>query len=325
MIPTLLMIIGTFCINGQIESRTVVQDGGDWVINYKIRVSPQTITPSSVSLQYNGLVYNTSVPGHSVVRRSSAEVAGFGDCHTAILPGDKEQQCGETVLLAYYNPATQSIKPRIKTIQDSVFDALKSCRIDRKLNIRIRIEHDHFLYGPYHPLLGSRDVSFSVGSVVVYDHLNLDRCHEVIPATIIPVFAADRMDDRHYFSAPDSLILEAAQAGDHYVRVPEFSVKYNTQYKISFRYRVATGTEGNLRVRVAQYRDGPSGWQVLHQGGFEQDCMVVGRWALYERVFTTERDCTSMAIDLRIYGADEVGEVWIDDLTITPLQSRSNP
>jgi hypothetical protein len=44
----------------------------------------------------------------------------------------------------------------------------------------------------------------------------------------------------------------------------------------------------------------------------------VGRWVHVERIFRTEPEATTLALDFRIVGAD-VGELWIDDVLLEPV------
>jgi hypothetical protein len=48
---------------------------------------------------------------------------------------------------------------------------------------------------------------------------------------------------------------------------------------------------------------------------------VQGRWRRFEQILTTRRETTTMALDFRIVGAN-VGEIWIDEIQLTPLGSE---
>ncbi len=89
--------------------------------------------------------------------------------------------------------------------------------------------------------------------------------------------------------------------------------------RLRFWYLVACGTEGECRARVAQYKDTPTAWKVLTDGAFEENLTRVGRWVKVERIFRTESEATTLALDFRICGGAEVGEVWIDDVSLEPL------
>ena len=90
--------------------------------------------------------------------------------------------------------------------------------------------------------------------------------------------------------------------------------------RLRYWYFIAAGTEGECRARVAQYKDTPTAWKVLSDGGHEEPLNAVGRWVKVERVFRTEPDATTLALDFRISSPCEVGEMWIDDVTLEPVQ-----
>jgi hypothetical protein len=82
---------------------------------------------------------------------------------------------------------------------------------------------------------------------------------------------------------------------------------------------IAAGTEGECRVRIAQYKDTPTSWRMLNSGGFEKCLKTVGRWTKVEHVFTTESEATTLALDFRITGDTDVGEMWIDEVSLEPV------
>jgi hypothetical protein len=185
--------------------------------------------------------------------------------------------------------------------------------------VRVRIEHLHVLYGDYDPLLGTRALELRFGTAALRDALPLDReQYQAMPRYTWPAPPEDRRDTRYFVSGPDSLHLEAHVPGNQYYRFPERPVRYATRMKLSYWYLIAGGTEGECRARVAQYKDTPSAWKVLSEGGHEQCLGTVGRWVKVERVFRTEPDATTLALDFRISGS-EVGEMWIDDVRLEPL------
>ncbi len=120
-------------------------------------------------------------------------------------------------------------------------------------------------------------------------------------------------------SGPDSLHLESHVPGHHYYRYPDRPVRYGTPMRLRFSYLIAAGTEGECGVRVAQYKDTPTSWRMLNHAGFEKCLNVVGRWTRVERVFTTDVEATTLALDFRIAGDSDVGEMWIDDVSLEPV------
>src|SRR4029077_14471967 len=126
-------------------------------------------------------------------------------------------------------------------------------------------------YGDYDPLLANRVVELTLGSSVIRDVVPLD-CEQYLaqPKFSWPEPPEDRRDTRHAVSGPDSLHLEADVPGHQYYRYPERPVRYNTKMRLRCCYLIAAGTEGECRVRVAQFKDTPISWRMLHAGGFEQ-------------------------------------------------------
>ena len=131
--------------------------------------------------------------------------------------------------------------------------------------------------------------------------------------------AVERRDTHHALSGPDSLHLEAHVPGHHYYRYPDRPVRYGTPMRLRFSYLVAAGTEGECRVRVAQYKDTPTSWRMLNHAGFEKCLKAVGRWTRVERVFATDAEATTLALDFRIASDSDVGEMWIDDVSLEPI------
>jgi hypothetical protein len=129
----------------------------------------------------------------------------------------------------------------------------------------------------------------------------------------------ERRDTRHAVTGPDSLHLEAHVPGHQYYRYPERPVRYNTKMRLRFWYLIAAGTEGECRVRVAQFKDTPTSWRILNSGGFEQCLKTVGRWTKVDRILQTEPEATTLTLEFKIVGETEVGEMWIDDVSLEPV------
>jgi hypothetical protein len=189
-----------------------------------------------------------------------------------------------------------------------------------RIRVRLRIEHQHMIYGDYDPLLASRTVELSLGGATVRDLVRLDREQYVAqPRFQWPDPPLERRDDRHFVSAPDSLHLEAHVPGHHYYRFPERPVRYSSKMRLRFWYLIAAGTEGECRAKIAQYKDTPTTWKRLNDGGFDQCLKTVGRWTRVERIFMTEAEATTVALEFAIVGETDVGEMWIDNVTLEPM------
>jgi hypothetical protein len=104
-----------------------------------------------------------------------------------------------------------------------------------------------------------------------------------------------------------------------YYRYPERPVRYGSKLRLRFWYLIAAGTEGECRVRLAQYKDTPTSWRVLSSGGYEQGLETIGRWVKVERVIRAEGEATTVALDFRIISESNVGEMWIDDVSLESI------
>jgi hypothetical protein len=192
------------------------------------------------------------------------------------------------------------------------------------IHVRLRIDHDHILYGDYDPLLGMRTVELRFGALVIHDVVPLDREYYLAqPKYSWPEPPDDRRDTRHFVSAPDSLHLEADVPGHQSYRFQERPVRYNTKMVLRFWYLIAAGTEGEPRVRIAQNKDTPLFWRQLHEATIEEQLTTIGRWTKYERVIQTEPEATRLILEFKITGEAEIGEMWIDDVSLEALSSNS--
>ena len=89
--------------------------------------------------------------------------------------------------------------------------------------------------------------------------------------------------------------------------------------RLRFWYLIAAGTEGDCKVGVAQCKDTPLSYRRLSSGGFEQCLSIVGRWTKVERMIQTESEATTLTLEFKIVGETEVGEMWIDDVSLEPV------
>ncbi len=186
------------------------------------------------------------------------------------------------------------------------------------MRLRLRIDHQHILYGDYDPLLGIRTLELTLGRSVIRDILPLDREQYLAQPKYTWPEPPDR-DTQHFHSAPDSLHLQAGVQGRQSYRFQERPVRYNTKMKLRFWYLIAAGTEGECRVRVGQNKDTPLAWRQLHEAGFEERLKAIGHWTKYERIIQTEPEATRLILEFKIVGEIDVGEMWIDDVSLEPL------
>lgn len=321
-----------------LTARTITQDGGHWQVDYRLRLDaplPLALLPEAITAQVNAWVSNSRVAAHAVARESAVTLSGPGGLSGSaevIAMTDESKRCRERVRLTLWpgdEPppvAAEPAKAPRKGEEAAPPPAAIQIRPGQDLCIRLRLEHDHFLYGPFDPLLGARDLELKLGPTVFRDRIPLDReCCRAFPVARLADPPAERLDTRYFVSAPDSLHLEAQVPGNHTYRFSEQPVRYATPMRLSFWYLIALGTEGECRVRISQYRDAPGSWKMLSEGGRDEVLPVIGRWVRAERIFRTEAEATSMSIDFRIAGAENLGEMWIDDIVLEPIPEGARP
>ncbi|MHB1562391.1 MAG: hypothetical protein ACYC61_33540 [Isosphaeraceae bacterium] len=358
------------------SSRTIAQDQGAWVIDYRLRNTGTTgviIAPEEIAARVEGWVSNSRVPSHATPRRSTLAVEHGPDFTAAcdvIKADDDARRCRERLVVSAWaedlcpcrSQTACGAKARQAAAGKGSAGAVgAACDRDPAnghgngrepgsnpnprpspnpmpgpagpmaglpmsiapgglVHVRLRLEHQHVLYGEYDPLLAMRRVELRLGASTVRDIVPLDREQYLAqPRYTWPEPPVERRDTHHALSGPDSLHLEAHVPGHHYYRYPDRPVRYGTPMRLRFSYLVAAGTEGECRVRVAQYKDTPTSWRMLNHAGFEKCLNVVGRWKRVERVFTTDAEATTLALDFSIAGDSDVGEMWIDDVSLEPV------
>ncbi len=308
-----------------VVERVLAQDQGDWQVDYCLKLEGPdrlVLTPAEVAARVEGWLSNSRVAVHATPRRSEIAVAGqSGPTATAevIASPDEALRCRErAVLRVWTGPSRDAGPARVADPEPLSTVAVEPGGL---LRVRLRLEHQHCLYGDYDPLLGRREVELRLGAATIRDNLPLDREQYLAqPRDSWPEPADDHKDTRHFVSGPDSLLLDASMPGNQYFRFPERKVRYSSRMRLRFWYMVAPGTEGEFKARVAQYRESPNAWKVLSDGGSEHTFKTVGRWVKFEKVIKTEPEATTMALDFRIANA-EVGEVWIDDVSLEPIDA----
>jgi len=278
------------------------------------------ILPETCKFTIDGHVSNSRVPEHGIQRESHIKATGFaGSSAIVIADGIESHLCNEFLMPCIY---TGHDKPGIGYESEIV-----SVPPNEPIAVQLRLDHHHMIYGNYDPLLGIRDITITIGSIVFRDRVVLNREYYLAQSrSMLPIPPTDRLDTHHFVSPPDSLYLAVHEPGHQYYRYPEQLVRHGTKMRLSFRYLIAVGTEGECLVRIAQYSDTPTSWRILPRAGFEQTLKTVGRWTKVERVFHTDTDATTLALDFRIAQSNilgeltaDVGEMWIDDVILEPV------
>jgi hypothetical protein len=323
-----------------LASRRVTQDQGAWVIDYVLRNTGREgmiVTPKELGLKLKGWVSNSRVPSHTVPRWSSLAVTAAGEATASsdiINSADETKRCREHLALSVWSggplqPESGSISGQnpssVVAPQAPTWPGLGpippiSLGPSDILHLRLRIDHQHDLYGEFDPLLGTRIVELTLGETVLEDVLPLDREQYLAqPKVTWAEPPEEHRDDRHFISPPYSLHLEAGVQGHQSYRYTASPVRYNTKLKLRFWYLIASGTEGECRVHVAQNKDTPLAWRQLHEATFEEPLKTIGYWTKYERVVQTEPEATRLIVEFKITGEHNIGEMWIDDINVEPL------
>lgn len=301
-----------------------------WQVDYWLRndgPSPATLRPEQVSAQIEGWVSNSRVPGHAFPKHSKIAVSGTTGLSATcdVIPSsDETRRCRERAVLQIWpadraeNPPDPIAKATVRLVSLTEQPSY-TIAPGKTLRVRLRLEHDHFLYGPYDALLGPRSIELNLAANRLRDNVPLDRDSKLPrgeasawPAPGDP--PADRMDSRVFVSPPESLHLEAHIPGNQSYRFKECPVKYGTRMRLRYWYLIAPGTEGEGKSRIVQYKDAPTAWKILSDGDVDQALTTVGRWVKVERFFRTEPEATSLTLEFRVSG--EVGEIWIDDVSL---------
>jgi len=309
-----------------VVDRAIAQDQGHWQVDYRLRYDGPTAVlagPGDLSAAVDAWVSNSRVAGHECPKHARHAIrAATSPSATAELVAspDEGRRCRERAVFQVWEGDASAAPPVPAVGSDGQARAPLNLAPGAILSARLRLEHQHVVFGDYDPLLGVRQVDIKVGEAALHDEVPLDREHRRSQARgDWPAPPPDRRDPRRFVSAPDSLHLEAHIPGNQYYRFPERPVRYATLMRLQFWYLIAPGSEGESRVRIAQYKETPTAWKPLADGCREQTLAVVGRWVKVEQTFRTEPDATTLALEFRVAGTEPVGELWIDDVTLDPI------
>ena len=321
--------------------RHVIQDQGAWIIDYRIHRAGQTgivILPEEIAVKVEGWVSNSRIAAHAVPRRSSLVIPHGPDLAVVsevIAAANEAERCRERLGVSIWIEDQNAIRRpghNRSAARSSIPLATSTTATDQPLllplslapqsiaHVRLRLEHQHIVYGSYDPLLSTRAVELKLGPATFHDLVPMDReQYLALPVFSWPEPPEERRDTRHAISGPDSLHIEAHIPGHQTYRYPERPVRYSTKMRFRFWYLIAAGTEGECRVAIAQYKETPTSWRKLNSGVFEQTLKTVGRWTKVERVIQTEAEATTLTLEFKIVGETEIGEMWIDDVSLEPI------
>ena len=320
-------------------NRSITQDQGAWIVDYRLQYSGKTgvvITPDDLAVKTDAWVSNSRVPSHALPRRSLLLVTHSSDLSATsdvVIATEEAHRCRERLGVSIWTEDRKEIMcplninslGRIQAghttgAAQSTTTLPLSLGPDTIIRVRLRFEHQHILYGDYDPLLAVRSVMMAIGPSTIKDVVPLDREQYLAqPRFEWPEPPEERRDKGHAISGPDSLHLEAHIPGHQYYKYVERPVRYSTVMRLRFWYLIAAGTEGECKVKVAQCKETPVAWHMLPNGGFEQCLKTAGRWTKVERVLKTEPEATKLTLEFKIVGDTEIGEMWIDDVSLEPI------
>ena len=89
--------------------------------------------------------------------------------------------------------------------------------------------------------------------------------------------------------------------------------------RLRFWYLIAAGTEGECYVQIVQHKVTPIAFRTLNSGGFQQCLKTVGHWTKVDHLIQTESEATTLTLEFKISGETEVGEMWVDDVSLEPV------
>jgi hypothetical protein len=291
------------------------------VLEYEVRNTTAAgivITPDELEARVAGWVSNSRAPGHALPRESKVALHGCAGATAeaeVIASTDAARRCRERLILSIWSDDA----PRPEASADAPLAPI-SLAPGGSGRLRLRIEHRHAIQGAYDPLLGARTIAVRMGLETFHDLAALDRERYLAqPKSSWSEPPADRRDPEQYVSAPDSLHLEAHAAGRQYYRFPDLPVRHGARMRLSYWYLIAVGTAGECRVRFSQYKDTPPSCRVLSDGGFDEELTEIGRWVNVEKIVHIEPEATAAALDFRVTSDVNVGEMWIDDVDLSPI------
>ena len=322
--------------------RAIGQDQGAWVIEYRLRNvagAGLIVTPEDIRLKVQGWVSNSRVASHAVPRWSSVIITPVVDptaSSEVINAVDESQRCRERLAISVWgegrprlgsSSAVRSVEPPPALASPAAGLALLplapiSLGPGEKMHLRLRIDHQHTLYGDYDPLLGVRTIEMTLGKSIVRDTLPLDREQYLAqPKYTWPEPPEERRDTRHFVSAPDSLHLEADVQGHQSYRYQEQPRALQHQDEVAIlvpnRRRHRRRVPGAPRAKQRH----ATRLRPLHEAAFEERLKTIGRWTKYELIVQTEPEATRLILEFKIVGEIDIGEMWIDDVNLEPLSN----
>lgn len=318
-----------------VVGRWVESQGSMWRVRYEcVYTGGKTIIiePKDVSASISATVSNSRATGHHIPQKIETHCGVREPSKSIVIPhpsGNDPLQCHETITLGLTMPNSEmpwgvhwpqtSAQPSTPPLE---FQELPLKPGDHFVII-LTGAHEHFLQ-PTEPLLGARNVTITVGNMVIRDALKElnEEARRIYPDTELKIPSEVFRDHNRINKLPHQLHLAADIPEKRQYRYNEIPVLPDTEVKIKFRYVLAAGSLEGCRVRVEQYTDGPgnSPWKVL-PGRREQTLSVATGWKPVEITCRTDPRATTLSLSFGFSSVDPntpfIGEVWIDQVAIT--------
>lgn len=300
-----------------------------WRIEYRLRNAHPTslrIEPETIFCTVEGWASNSRAEGHGLPRRANHAISVGENLQSSTCLIDHQDPtllCNERATLQLWPDAQGTPEdPSTGAVPETQADAIV-LEPGAVLGVRLRLEHCHHLHGLSEPLLGTRELNLRMGPAAFRDRLDLDQ--SVAPDRAMDRLSPipeERLDPRVYFSAPDSLYLDAALSGYRSFQFRDLKVPRDTPMRLSFRYFRSSDSTGKVRVELKQYKDVPNSYQVLTQAKRVEELPELGEWILVEHRFRSEPLATTMQLRFLIdCEGDGPSAVWLDDVVLEPIDA----
>jgi hypothetical protein len=162
---------------------------------------------SDISVDYEAWVSNSRSKPHSVPRKSQTRFAlsESNSVQTTVISSSNDRQrCRERVTFAVTTGARPVAEP---PPAKTSFLPLRVAP-GQTIWLYVTLEHEHFLYGTYDPLLGVRKLEVQLGPCRLIDSIQLDTEQAAAtPPVKLSSPPKERLDQRQFRSAPVILYL----------------------------------------------------------------------------------------------------------------------
>jgi hypothetical protein len=302
-----------------------------WRVEYRVKNAGKTtliVEPETIFATVEGWASNSRAEGHGVPRRADHALSVGDDLESAcavIEHDDPTKSCGERATLQVWPEHLGTPEEPGPGGSCEPLTAPIDLGPGEVLGVRLRLEHRHHLHGPVEPLYGARELTLRIGPAAFRDEFDLD---DSIPVDrdmdrLSPI-PDERRDPRVYFSAPDSLYLDAALSGFRSFQFRDLKVPRDEPMVLRYPYFRSTDSVGTVRAELKQYQDVPNAYRVLTEAKKVEELDELGEWVLVEHRFRSEPTATTMQLRFLLdCEGDGPSAAWIDDVVLEPIGRSS--